>query len=130
MSHCFRDFVLIYNSLPMHTALVCAVLHVRTLFEKMRARVDLQIARYYIVLQNVPAPLVKFSGGGAGAPGAPVVPTPLLTTLASWGHVSFTADSCSEILPPPPPPHTHTSSPTAGRTWVSLHIREAVSLTA
>ena len=45
VSHCFRDFVLIYNSLSMHAALVRAVLHVRTLFEKMRARVDLQIAR-------------------------------------------------------------------------------------
>ena len=81
VSHCFRDFVLIYNSLPMHAALVRAVLHVRTLFEKMRARVDLQIARYYIVLQYSrmsQPPWSNFRGGGAGASGAPVFPTPLV----------------------------------------------------
>ena len=80
VSHCFRDFVLIYNSLPMHAALVRAVLHVRTLFKKMRARVDLQIARYmyYIVLQYSRMSQPPWSNfRGVGAPGAPVVPTPL-----------------------------------------------------
>ena len=38
----FRLFVVVYNSLPMHAALVRAVLHVRALLEKMRGRVDLQ----------------------------------------------------------------------------------------
>ena len=69
----------------MHAALVRAVLHVRALFEKMRARVDLQIARYYTVLQysrmtfenltkgsgTLSQPLGQIFGGGAGAPGAP-----------------------------------------------------------
>ena len=61
----------------MHAALVRAVLHVRTLFE-MRARVDLQIARYslYCSIVECPSPLGQIFGG-AGAPGAPVVPTPL-----------------------------------------------------
>ena len=57
---------LFYNSLPMHAALVRAVLHVRTLFEKMRARVDLQISRYYIVLQYCrmsQPPWSNFRGG-------------------------------------------------------------------
>ena len=96
VSPCFRDFVVIYNSLP----LVRAVLHVRALFEKMRAlfekmralfekmralfekmralfekmraRVDLQIARYYIVLHVlVQGQIFGGGGGGAGAPGAP-----------------------------------------------------------
>ena len=73
MSHCFRDFVVIYNSLPMHAALVLAVLHVRALFEKMRARVDLQIARYYTVLQysRMSQPPWSNFRGGDGAPGAP-----------------------------------------------------------
>ena len=42
------------------------MLHVRALFEKMRARVDLQIARYYIVLQCIvecPSPLGQIFGG-------------------------------------------------------------------
>ena len=76
VSHCFRDFVVIYNSLPMHAALVRAVLHVRALFEKMRARVDLQIARYYIVLlvqysiMSQP-PWSNFRGGGGWRPRRP-----------------------------------------------------------
>ena len=66
----------------MHAALVRAVLHVRALFEKMRARVDLQIARYYIVLQysrmsQSIGQIIGGGGGGGGAPGAPLVPTPL-----------------------------------------------------
>ena len=57
----------------MHAALVRAVLHVRTLFEKMRARVDLQIARYYIVLQYTCSrmsqpPWSNFRGGGLAPP--------------------------------------------------------------
>ena len=58
----------------MHAALVRPVLHVRTLFEKMRARVDLQIARYYIVLQYSrmsQPPWSNFRGGGGLAPPAP-----------------------------------------------------------
>ena len=58
----------------MHAALVRPVLHVRTLFEKMRARVDLQIARYYIVLQYSrmsQLPWSNFRGGGGWRPRRP-----------------------------------------------------------